>query len=248
MDKKSFWKVIIGIKHLAQENSIPRSQLLLQHLASLQAEQIAAFDLMMRALIDRAGSQDMWLAAKILNGGHCSDDVFLYFRAWLISEGEDIYYAAISSPDSLAELEIDNTDGSFQAEDEDFYFSATDACHQITGKSIHANTQASSNSENNRAPGFHIGGEVDKLLPRLWRKYGRLLDQDAFTAPLPEANRFDKEIREKIHVRHRKYGEGFIESIMTGPPDVAFVRFGNDVRPIALDSGHLEQMDRSDNP
>ena len=39
-----------------------------------------------------------------MNGG-CSDDGFLYFRAWLTSEGREVFERALSNPDSLAELQ-----------------------------------------------------------------------------------------------------------------------------------------------
>ena len=39
-----------------------------------------------------------------MNGG-CSDDGFLYFRAWLISEGRAVFEEAQANPDSLARIQ-----------------------------------------------------------------------------------------------------------------------------------------------
>jgi hypothetical protein len=50
-----------------------------------------------------AYSWDLWGAAYLINGG-CSDDGFAYFRAWLISQGQEVYAAALGNPDSLAGL------------------------------------------------------------------------------------------------------------------------------------------------
>lgn len=34
----------------------------------------------------------------------CSDDSFIDFRAWLVSQGRDVYMAALKDPDSLADV------------------------------------------------------------------------------------------------------------------------------------------------
>lgn len=243
MSEEIFWKIVLDVKFLAMKNNIRRSQLLFQYLSSLSAEQIVGFYLMMRSLIDRAGSNNIWIAAKILNNGYCSDDVFLYFRAWLISEGRGVYYAAISDPDSLADLDF-GVDGDVCAEDEDFYFSAVDAYSQVTGMDIYEDPQVTSGCDDNIAPEFRVVGRVEDLFPRLWGRYGNQLNQRDFVFEPAGTVGSDEEITSGDSVLHKKYGEGFVESIMTGPPDVAFVKFGGDVRPIVLDSGCLEKMDK----
>jgi hypothetical protein len=47
----------------------------------------------------------LWAAAYLMNGG-CSDDGFDYFRGWLLTQGAEVYQAAIESPDTLAELNV----------------------------------------------------------------------------------------------------------------------------------------------
>ncbi len=51
----------------------------------------------------RAYRWELWGAAYFMNGD-CSDECFLYFRDWLISEGRDVFEQALESPDSLAKL------------------------------------------------------------------------------------------------------------------------------------------------
>jgi len=48
-----------------------------------------------------AQTWDLWAAAHLINGG-CSEERFVSFRAWLISQGRAIYTAAVESADSLA--------------------------------------------------------------------------------------------------------------------------------------------------
>jgi hypothetical protein len=86
-----------------------RNQLLAQ-----PPEQIREFyALFCRRMVD-AQSWDMWGAAYLINGG-CSDDGFVYFRAWLIAQGRAVYEAAVANPDSLARVvEFDGDDHEFE--------------------------------------------------------------------------------------------------------------------------------------
>jgi hypothetical protein len=44
----------------------------------------------------------LWAAAYRINGD-CSDDGFDYFRDWLITQGRDMFEAAVADPDALAD-------------------------------------------------------------------------------------------------------------------------------------------------
>lgn len=47
----------------------------------------------------------LWEAADVIKGG-CSDDSFIDFRAWLMTQGKETYLNALSNPDSLAALDL----------------------------------------------------------------------------------------------------------------------------------------------
>jgi hypothetical protein len=51
----------------------------------------------------KANTWKLWGAAYLANDG-CSDDGFLYFRAWLITQGKDIFEQVCKDPDSLADV------------------------------------------------------------------------------------------------------------------------------------------------
>jgi hypothetical protein len=36
-----------------------------------------------------------------MNRGYASNDTFLYFKTWIISKGKEVYYGALTNPDSL---------------------------------------------------------------------------------------------------------------------------------------------------
>lgn len=101
MDEQQFWFIVETVKTAAGHNIDARPATLERQLLTLGLPAIQAFQRRYDDLILRANRWDLWGAAYLMNGG-CSDDGFLYFRAWLISEGLEAYARALSNPDSLA--------------------------------------------------------------------------------------------------------------------------------------------------
>lgn len=104
MDEQHFWSIIRAAKAGAGSDINARPDSLKRALFSLDLLTIQSFQEQYDSLIFRANRWDLWGAAYLMNGG-CSDDGFLYFRAWLISEGREIFEAALFNPDSLARLQ-----------------------------------------------------------------------------------------------------------------------------------------------
>jgi hypothetical protein len=82
-------------------------------------------------LQDASYRWDLWAAGYLINGG-CSDDGFDYFRGWLITQGRQIWEAAIADPDSLADVALD-ADASCEAMAEDMLGAAMVAYGVVTG-------------------------------------------------------------------------------------------------------------------
>jgi hypothetical protein len=77
----------------------------------------------------------MWCAGYLMNGG-CSDDVFEYFRLWVISQGREFYEKTKADPDSLADISVDDIMG----QDfwfEPFWYVALKAFENTTGKELY---------------------------------------------------------------------------------------------------------------
>jgi len=102
-------------------------------LGKLPPQEIAAFDLWMRGLLDRAYRADLWAAAYLVCGG-CSDDSFEYFRLWLISRGRGVYESVLANPENLADVLKDEpaADGAYELEFESLAYCASDAYEQAT--------------------------------------------------------------------------------------------------------------------
>jgi hypothetical protein len=102
-------------------------------LGKLPPQEIAAFDLWMRGLLDRAYRADLWAAAYLVCGG-CSDDGFEYFRLWLISRGRGGYESVLANPENLADVLKTEpaADGAYELEFESLAYCAPEAYERAT--------------------------------------------------------------------------------------------------------------------
>lgn len=103
MEISDFWRIIAAARSARGNDREGRVEALRERLGGLHPRELQSFQRHYDCLIAQAYRWDLWGAAYIINGG-CSADGFRYFRDWLISEGEEVYQAALANPESLAEL------------------------------------------------------------------------------------------------------------------------------------------------
>jgi hypothetical protein len=72
-------------------------------LAGRDPEEIVAWGRHFDKVMVASGTEDLWAAAYLINGG-CSDDGFDNFRGWLIAHGREAVARSVKTPDSLAEM------------------------------------------------------------------------------------------------------------------------------------------------
>ncbi|HEU4347912.1 MAG TPA: DUF4240 domain-containing protein, partial [Actinoplanes sp.] len=70
-------------------------------LATRDPAEIVAWDRHLGKVMAASGTEDLWAAAYLINGG-CSDEGFDAFRGWLIAHGREAVAMAVKEPDSLA--------------------------------------------------------------------------------------------------------------------------------------------------
>lgn len=102
MESSRFWE-IIALSRQPDGDQDKQLQALRQQLDALSPEEIVSFQTHFYACQRAAYRWDLWGAGYILNGG-CSDDSFMDFRSWLISQGQERYEAALRDPETLAEF------------------------------------------------------------------------------------------------------------------------------------------------
>lgn len=114
MDEAKFWSLIERSREVSGGDLNEQLDVLVRLLTQLPADEIKGFDKTLHDLMGRSYTNELWAACYILNGG-CSDDSFDYFRAWLIAQGKEVYDNALRDPETLADLDLSDSD-----EDRDF--------------------------------------------------------------------------------------------------------------------------------
>ncbi len=103
MDVNSFWKLIDTTREMSFGNLPKQADLLVDSLILLTEDEIFSFHINLWNLMDEAYDAALWDAADIIDCG-CSDDGFEDFRAWLITQGKEIYEKALINPEILVDL------------------------------------------------------------------------------------------------------------------------------------------------
>lgn len=115
MDKETFWSVIREANRFTEKgNQEAVLEATRKKLMEFSAEDIARWHEIKGVYMELAYRNDLW-AACAATGTHCSDDGFIDFRSWLISQGRDVYMQVLKDPDSLAEVDILAEGADFEA-------------------------------------------------------------------------------------------------------------------------------------
>ena len=114
MNKEQFWRIVEDVR----SSTDPRDQgailsALQEQLRKLPSAEIMEWQEIFQFYDDAAYRDELWAASGAM-GAHCSDDGFMDFRSWLISQGRDVYMAALRDPDSLAEVDTEGQSLNFE--------------------------------------------------------------------------------------------------------------------------------------
>lgn len=139
MDLSELWDLIETAREEADDPDDADSvaAALTRALSETRPETIEAFDAALGRLVAESYRTDLWAAAYLINGG-ASDDGFDYFRGWLVTQGRDVFEAAVAEPDSLADVPAVRraaADGD-ELECEDVLNAAWDAYEDATGEEL----------------------------------------------------------------------------------------------------------------
>jgi hypothetical protein len=108
MNTKQFWAIIAEANQKARNapaDDWEKSMIaaLTEAFMQLEPADIVAWQHIFNEYQNLSYKDKLWAAAYLIDGG-CSDDGFDYFRAWLTAQGEEVFMAALKSPDSLANV------------------------------------------------------------------------------------------------------------------------------------------------
>ncbi|MBM2621699.1 DUF4240 domain-containing protein [Actinoplanes sp. LDG1-06] len=137
-------------------------------LATRDPEEIVAWGRHLDKVMVASGTQDLWAAAYLINGG-CSEDGFDSFRGWLIAHGRDAVARSVKSPDSLADVAVimaaADTGAVFEAEE--VLSIAAEAYAQATGSEFPAGDRPVTRPEAADLWDFDNEEEMQRRLPKL---------------------------------------------------------------------------------
>ena len=123
----SFW-ALIETTRKESENDDEFISKLKDKLVATTENEIIGFERILRTLILRADHYNVLAAEKIIEG-YVSDDLFLYFRCWLISQGKDVFENTIINPDSLSVIVEKDQNASLEG----LLYVTNDAYSELTG-------------------------------------------------------------------------------------------------------------------
>lgn len=131
MDENSFWSIVeCSISKTNDQEE--QAGKLINALSRLTPEEIIGFRLRTDYLLHVTYSSQLWCASYLIIDW-ASDDIFEYFRLWIISKGKKAYYAAKENPDSLIEILNEGDEYEF----EHFWYVANTAFQEKTGKDLY---------------------------------------------------------------------------------------------------------------
>ena len=198
INQDSFWDLIHEAKNACGQDMDAMLAYLKDRLVSMGPTQAQNFHDIIHAYEDLADKFGLWDAAGIMKEYGCSDDGFIDFRAWLIAQGREVYFAALADPDSLADV-VPYGDCCF----EQLSYVGDYAYEQLTGKSTYDQTDWSAyeallmklEQDIVYKDGIEFpreGADLKKYLPRLCAKHPEWDGQTRWNLQL-------KEILDLIH-------------------------------------------------
>ena len=98
-----YWEIVDqSLKNSKDQNE--QEKFLIKEISKLTPKQMIGFRLRTDQLLYDTYNSEMWCASYLMNDGS-SDDGFEYFRNWVISRGNEVYYQAKENPDTLISQE-----------------------------------------------------------------------------------------------------------------------------------------------
>lgn len=173
MDTKVFWQIIDKANQEAAGNEVVQEASLIHQLAAYSEADIVEFEKLLRQTLQQADDYQVMAALKIIQGW-VTDDSYLYFRCWLIGQGQATFLAALKNPESLVEKADKGSFPSFES----LLSVADEAYSKKTGKTEEDESYP-------RYQAFEQGVEYDSnttgtdwteeqlpsLYPKLWSKF-----------------------------------------------------------------------------
>ncbi|MER6087759.1 DUF4240 domain-containing protein [Streptomyces bluensis] len=170
MDETEFWELVDTTREAAEGDPEDQADLLVERLVQLDPDAVLDFARHFESRYNRAYQWDVWGAAWVLLHG-AGDDVFDFFRCWLIGQGREVFEGAVHDPDSLADL-LEDFDDEVDGDGEELGYAADEAYEQLTGTVAPDLGIAPAPPEPEGTPvDFENEAVLAQRYPRLWGRF-----------------------------------------------------------------------------
>ncbi|MBU2669741.1 DUF4240 domain-containing protein [Actinoplanes bogorensis] len=105
MRTDDFWAVISRATAERPASPAEVARRAVADLATRDPDEIVAWGRHLDKVMAASGTQDLWAAAYLINGG-VGEDGFDSFRGWLIAHGREAVARSVKAPDSLADVAV----------------------------------------------------------------------------------------------------------------------------------------------
>ncbi|MCO8277223.1 DUF4240 domain-containing protein [Actinoplanes sp. TRM 88003] len=168
MRTDDFWAVISRATADRPASPADVAKRAVADLATREPDEIVAWGRHLDKVMVASGTQDLWAAAYLINGG-CSEDGFDNFRGWLIAHGRDAVARSVKSPDSLADVAVVRSaaDSGAVFEAEEVLSIAAEAYVQATGEELPAADRPVTRPDAADLWDFDNEEEMQRRLPKL---------------------------------------------------------------------------------
>lgn len=170
MNTDAFWKLIETARKAAQGDTEAFIDSIREALADMPEDDIVQFKFQLTSRLHEAYTWPLWGAAYIIQGG-CSDDMFEYFRAWLVAQGRAAFEKAVRDPDKIGALGLDLEDEDAFMDFESLLYVAAEVYEERTGKELPEAAYPKGPKEPTGTPWSEDGDDLSRLLPKLSKKF-----------------------------------------------------------------------------
>jgi Protein of unknown function (DUF4240) len=167
---EEFWALVEGTGVESSGDCDRHAELLQDELRRLPAGDIEAFARIWARVFVDAYRWELWGAAYLINGG-CSADGFDDFRAWVISQGREVYEAMLQDPEWLASYPpvIDRNTYQDPLFCERILYAADFAYQSVAGRTLPEDISPPS-PDLNEEWDFDDEETMKRRYPRLWQR------------------------------------------------------------------------------
>lgn len=162
MNKDKFWEIIQKVKEQCKDDAKKMVDVLKEELEQHPIDEVQKFSSIFNTYHDIAYKEGLFSIGSMMNHYMMTDDGFIDFRYWLISQGKETYMNAMKDPMALCTAEIKPIEDWYEFES--FGYVPMTVIEEKTGDYRKAQEELSAKEEKEILSEIKFGDYIDKTL------------------------------------------------------------------------------------